>query len=101
MRSALPGICAAMVLLSCEQTPEQNHTAESVTWSADIAPIIFKHCSNCHRPGESGPFDLLSYRDAVVKARQIRFMTRTRQMPPWPADPSYTHFLGENVLSDE
>lgn len=29
----------------------------------------------------------------------MRFVTQTRYMPPWPADPGYAHFLDERVLS--
>ncbi|HQQ92932.1 MAG TPA: cytochrome c [Bacteroidia bacterium] len=61
--------------------------------------MIYRECSSCHRPGESGPFALLSYHDAVKKAARIRFVTQTGYMPPWPADPSYQHFTGERVLS--
>ena len=37
----------------------------TVTFCRDVAPIIFKHCSPCHRPSQSGPFDLLSYADVL------------------------------------
>lgn len=72
-----------------------------VTWSQHIAPLVYKNCTPCHRPGESGPFPLLSYADAVKKAKLIKFVTQSRYMPPWPADPSYSHFIGENVLTDD
>jgi len=74
---------------------------ERVTWSEHIAPIMYASCARCHRPGEPGPFPLLSYRDAAEHAQQIRVATAARYMPPWPADPSYRHFVGENVLSAE
>lgn len=70
-------------------------------WSEHIAPLIYKNCTPCHRPGEAGPFNLLSYADAVKKAKLIRFVTQTKYMPPWPADNSYTHFINERVLSEE
>jgi mono/diheme cytochrome c family protein len=73
---------------------------EQVTWSEHIAPIVYASCARCHRPGEAGPFPLLGYRDAAARAQQIREVTSTRYMPPWPADPSYRHFVGENYLSD-
>jgi hypothetical protein len=73
----------------------------SVTFSEHIAPILFDHCAKCHRPGEPGPFPLLSYADAAPRAALIKEMTRSRFMPPWPADPRYRHFTGENVLNDE
>ncbi len=72
----------------------------SVTWSEHIAPIIFKTCTPCHRPGEAGTFDLLTYNDAVRNANKIKFTTQTKFMPPWPADPNYSHFADERVLSE-
>ncbi|MBK9285539.1 MAG: hypothetical protein IPM51_14655 [Sphingobacteriaceae bacterium] len=87
-----------ILLFSCtEKSPIEKNS--NVTWSADIAPIIYKNCSPCHRPGESGPFHLLSYHDAIKKAKLIKFVTQTGYMPPWPADPSYSHFIGERVLT--
>ena len=35
-----------------------------VTFSEQVAPIVFANCTTCHRPGEAAPFSLLSYRDA-------------------------------------
>ncbi len=65
----------------------------------DIAPIIFKNCTPCHRSGESGPFELLTYADVKKNARKIKFVTQTGYMPPWPADVSYSHFIGERKLT--
>jgi mono/diheme cytochrome c family protein len=95
--------CSALILFfSCTQTSEKKEVTSSLpTWSEHIAPIIYKNCSPCHRPSQSGPFNLLSYVDAVKKAKQIKFVTKTKYMPPWPADGGYTHFVGERVLSDE
>ena len=59
----------------------------SVTFNRDIAPIIFHSCSTCHRPGESGPFSLLTYYDVKKHARQIAEVTQSRFMPPWLPDP--------------
>ncbi len=93
---------ASLLFFSCNSGAEEEAIPnQTVTWNEHVAPIIFKHCSNCHRPGEAGPFDLLDYEDAVARGRQIRFVTKTRFMPPWPADPSYTHFANENFLSDK
>src|SRR3989442_5413665 len=70
------------------------------TFSEDVAPIVFKNCSPCHRPGEAGPFPLLTFEDVVKKAKTIAAVTQARYMPTWPADPSYSHFTGERVLKD-
>jgi hypothetical protein len=92
-----------MLFLSCkEETHSEtiNLNPTEINWSEHIAPIIFKNCSPCHRPGESGPFNLLRYDDVIKKAKQIKFVTQTGYMPPWPADASYSHFVGERVLSN-
>jgi mono/diheme cytochrome c family protein len=98
--------CLSILFFSCSSGREEEAEAVEkkdtlVTWSEDIAPILFNNCVACHRPGESGPFPLLSYKDAVAAANKIRFVTETRYMPPWPADPGYTHFIGERTLSQE
>jgi hypothetical protein len=74
---------------------------ENPTYSEHIAPILHKNCISCHRPGGVAPFPLLTYRDAAKRSKTIRLVTGARIMPPWPADPSYSHFVGEKVLSDE
>jgi len=90
-------------LISCKNEEEKtgySYDGKKITWSEEIAPIIFKNCTPCHRPGESGPFELLSYANAEKKAKQIKFVTETHYMPPWPADATYSHFIGEKVLSE-
>jgi hypothetical protein len=93
-------LCAPAFFSSCTSDELPATAKKEITWSAHIAPIIFKNCTPCHRPGEAGGFDLLNYSDAKKKGNLIRFVTRTRYMPPWPADPGYRHFAGERVLSD-
>lgn len=73
----------------------------TVTFTKQIAPIIFENCSGCHHPGESAPFDLLSYADVRKHARQIVDVTQRRYMPPWLPDATVVHFVGERRLSDE
>ena len=73
----------------------------TVTFNKDIAPIVFNHCSGCHRAGESAPFHLLGYDDVRKRARQVVEVTQRRYMPPWLPDPTRVHFVGERRLSDE
>ena len=90
-----------VILFSCNESKNETTVSNPVTWSEEIAPIIYKNCTPCHRPGESGPFNLLSYKDAVKKAKLVRFVTQTKYMPPWPADITYSHFAGERFLTNE
>jgi len=71
-----------------------------VTFNRDIAPILFRACANCHRPGEAAPFSLLIYSDAKKHARQIVDVTRSRTMPPWLPEPQELKFADELRLSD-
>jgi peroxiredoxin len=54
-----------------------------VTFYRDVLPILQKHCQECHRPGQVGPFSLLTYRQAVNWGPDIKEYTRRRLMPPW------------------
>ena len=74
--------------------------APKVTFYRDIAPIVFKNCSPCHRPGESGPFPFLSYQDVKRRAQQIADVTSRRYMPPWLPETGYGDFAEERRLSD-
>src|SRR5438094_9729522 len=73
--------------------------APQVTFARDIAPIIYKNCSPCHRPGESAPFSLLGYEDVKKHAHQIADVTTRRYMPPWPPEPGYGDFVEERRLT--
>src|SRR5262245_40199950 len=72
-----------------------------VLFNKQIAPIIYKNCSTCHRPGEAAPFSLLSYQDAVKKAKTIAKVTASRLMPPWKAEPASYAYRDERRLKSE
>jgi hypothetical protein len=86
--------------LSVSHADETKSTAKKVTFSKDVAPIFFKNCAECHRPGESSPMSLLSYKDARPWARSIREKVVSREMPPWHADPRAGQFSNDRRLTD-
>jgi hypothetical protein len=69
------------------------------TFSKDVAPIIFNHCTTCHRAGEIGPMSLTNYEEVRNWAGTIRYVTTNGIMPPWKADQKYSRFVDENYLS--
>jgi mono/diheme cytochrome c family protein len=73
----------------------------ALTFSKDIAPIIFNNCASCHRPGAVAPFSLLSYQDVKKRAKQIAYITEKRIMPPWKADQGDYEFKDEQRLTGE
>jgi hypothetical protein len=74
-------------------------TSQQITFTRDIAPILYRHCAACHRSGEVGPFPLLTYQDAAKRASLITRVTGSRYMPPWLPAPGYGHFQGERRLT--
>lgn len=70
------------------------------TFNRDIAPIIYRNCSSCHRPGEAAPFSLLSYADVAKKGQVIAAVTASRYMPPWKAEPASFAYRDERRLTD-
>ena len=96
---------SAVLDVSAEVRAEKQATKETpsapVTFNRDIAPIIFRSCSICHRPGEAGPFPLLTYQDVKKHAGQIAAVTKIRFMPPWLPEHAEPTFEGEMRLSEE
>lgn len=74
--------------------------AQIVNYSEHIAPIIFNHCTTCHRPGEIAPFSLTNYSEVNAWASMIEYVTTIKYMPPWKPDPNYKHYQRENILTD-
>jgi hypothetical protein len=71
------------------------------TFSKDVAPILYKNCTNCHRAGEIGPMQLVSYSDARPWAKAIATRVTDGTMPPWHADPAHGQFANDRRLSDK
>jgi len=71
-----------------------------VTFARDIAPITFAQCAPCHRPGQSGPFDLLSYADYRKHGRDIADVVEDHYMPPWKPSARDGRFRGQRSLND-
>jgi len=73
-----------------------------VTFSRDVAPIVFDRCVMCHHEGGSAPFSLDSYATVRRHAGQIATVTKSRFMPPWKAEPGYGgDFVGQHPLTSD
>ena len=57
-------------------------TAQPVTFSKDVAPILQAKCQECHQPDSIAPMSLLTYQQARPWARSIKERVAARQMPP-------------------
>jgi peroxiredoxin len=72
-----------------------------ITFSKHVAPLLQKHCQECHRPGQIGPMPLLTYADAAAWKETIREVVEERRMPPWYADPRHGRFSNDRRLGKE
>jgi len=70
-----------------------------VTYTKHIAPILIKHCVECHRPGEIAPFSLTNYEDVFGWAETIQEVIADRRMPPWHADPKHGKFANARIIT--
>ena len=71
------------------------------TFSKDVAPILYKNCANCHRPGEIAPMSLLTYENARPWARAIREQVALGNMPPWHATQPRGTFSNDRRLTEQ
>ena len=96
-RSLVPGIALTVTVT---MSAGAAAPAGPVTFSRDVAPIIFDRCGMCHHPGGTAPFSLLTYPAARQRATLVAAVTRSRVMPPWKSEPGYGEFIGHRPLSD-
>jgi hypothetical protein len=91
---------SCLLLLIAAGCGSKDSVPETVTFTQDVAPILYNNCSICHRPGGNAHFALVTYEDARKNAGGMAYVTKERMMPPWPADPHYTEFVGQRLLSE-
>src|SRR5438552_14541415 len=99
-----PTVAAAALglfaVIASVQTGAQTRSAAGPTFSRDVAPVLYKSCTNCHRPGEIAPMSLLTFSDARPWAKSIATQVAKGAMPPWHADPAHGEFVNDRRLSD-
>src|SRR6476469_11268231 len=94
-------LCVAGAMHLAAQSTTPGGASSTPTFARDVAPIFYKNCTNCHRPGELAPMSLLTYKDARPWAKSIATNVSKGAMPPWHADPKHGEFLNDRRLSDK
>src|SRR5687767_4996288 len=88
-----------LAAITAASGPDGQYAAKSAkdvpTFSKDVAPILYRSCATCHRPGEIAPMSLLTYADARPWAKSIRDEVGDGTMPPWHADPKHGKFAND------
>ncbi len=70
-----------------------------VTWSDDVAEVVYNNCASCHNPNGIAPFSLLDYQDAYDFRLAISSSVGNGDMPPWTADTTYQRYSHERILT--
>src|ERR1700741_1377687 len=98
---ALSLMLGGLFLLPSTGKASTKSPPAAVTFTKDIAPIVFENCAVCHRPGEIAPMSLLSYKEVRPWAKSIREVVAERKMPPWLGGPPYGDFSNDRRLSQK
>lgn len=102
MISAAAFVAAALVA-SPTVVRAQAGASTDVTFTRDVAPILYASCVTCHRAGEMAPMSLTSYAEVRPWARSIKQRVVAREMPPWHVDRNIgiQQFKNDISLTDE
>jgi len=76
----------------------QANNDSSVTFCKQVHRLLQKHCVECHRPGEIGPFSLLEYDEVVGWADMMLETIDQQRMPPWHANPAHGDFANAREM---
>ena len=100
-RVAIALLCSLLATVLC--SPAFGAAADqTVTYTKDIAPILFANCTSCHRLGDIGPMSLLTYQEVRPWVKSIqRAVVVERVMPPWHSIEPAGTFANDRRLSEE
>lgn len=91
-------MCLSLAVCAAPRSGSSENNTPPV-FTKDVAPILQKHCVECHRPGAIAPMALRTYDEVRPWAKSIREQVRGRIMPPWHADSSVREYLNDRSLS--
>ena len=101
----VPGSAIALAIIGLafgfDRTPIATaETQRRPDFASDVAPLLYAHCTTCHRPDTPSTFPLVSYDDARSRGKEIADAVASRRMPPWLAVSAsgYVSLHGERRL---
>ena len=95
LEAELPGTGCAIQYAARDQ-----HRQSGISYVSDVAPIIAKNCTECHRQNSIAPFALDSHQMVQGWSPMIREVVMTKRMPPGQVDPHVGNVIGMSNLSN-
>ncbi len=93
-------VCTVLAVESGRTLAQAPPPATAPTWSKDVAPIYYRKCLSCHRPGDVAPFSLMTFVEARATAKITRPAVVDRIMPPWDAVKGIGEFSNDPSMTD-
>ena len=103
MRQLLtPGTLLSLLLAALSLSVGANDSkVAGITFTKDVAPLLYNNCAECHRPTGIAPMALITYKDVRPWAKSVKQRVAERTMPPWFADPNHGEFSNNPSLSQK
>lgn len=80
--------------------PQHEIVKNDITYTRHVARVLQKHCVECHRVGEIGPFAMDNYDEVAGWADTMLETVDDGRMPPWHADPNHGNFSNARYMPD-
>ncbi len=81
--------------------PQFKAPEKPPTFHEQIAPLLQRHCQECHHTGGAAPFPLVTLEEVSAQAEMIAEVVADGRMPPWHAHRQHTFANQRGLTADE
>lgn len=76
----------------------KTESPTTLTYCQEISRILQRHCVECHRPGDIGPFALTDYEEVRGWGETLLEVIDDGRMPPWHASHASAPFINAREM---
>lgn len=88
-------------LIQLPDPEAESRPTTQITFAREASRILERHCVECHRAGEIGPFALEDYDEVIGWGDMLLEVIDQQRMPPWHADPAHGAFANARQMPQE
>lgn len=82
------------------QSAQKQVVENDITYHKHVVPVLQRHCLECHRDGDIGPFAMDRFGEVAGWAETMLETIDNGRMPPWHANPAHGDFVNCRSMSD-